>query len=519
MSVDAILPLIRAKTSLQVRFGLVLGSGLGDLADALDNPVRFAYADLPGFPISGVASHAGELVIGTLEGVPVAILSGRVHYYEQGDAQAMRVPLETIKALGADGVLLTNAAGSLRDDIPPGDVMQIADHINPGHRNPLIGIETDMRFVDMTEAYDKGLRARMSDAAAMEGIALPTGVYMWFSGPSFETPAEIRMARILGADAVGMSTVPEVILARWLGLKVAGFSAITNLAAGMTGEGLSHEETMAQGPIGAGKIKRIIRRFMTEQACLDRDVAIRAIGLLDLTDLSDTCDEDAIRALAARGQTPFGPVAALCVWPQFVGFAKKELKETSIRVATVINFPHGGTDMDTVLNEAEMALEAGSDELDLVFPYQAFLDGDHEVARRMIRAVKERCPPSVWLKVILETGCLQSEDAIRHASRLAIDAGADFIKTSTGKVAVHATPEAARIMLEEIRVSGRPVGLKPSGGLKTARDAGLYLDLADEIMGTDWALSDRFRFGASSVLDALSAVASGVEASETDGGY
>ena len=246
------------------RYGIVLGSGLGALVEAVRDPLRIAYADLPGFPQSAVSGHAGELVVGQLGAVPVIMLSGRVHYYERGDANAMRGPLEMLKGLGVTALILTNSAGSLREDMPPGSVMRIADHINFSGTNPLIGTEGDGRFVGMTNAYDAGLAARMERAARTAGIALSSGVYMWFSGPSFETPAEIRMARILGADAVGMSTVPEVLIARHLGLKVAAASVITNFGAGMTGAELSHRETKDIAPVGGTRLAAILAGMIAD---------------------------------------------------------------------------------------------------------------------------------------------------------------------------------------------------------------------------------------------------------------
>ncbi len=174
----------------------------------------------------------------------------------------MRAPLELLKALGATQVILTNAAGSFRHDIPPGDLMLISDHINFSGLNPLIGEATDARFVNMTNAYDPRMRARLESAAKAEGIALKSGVYSWYSGPSFETPAEINALKILGTDAVGMSTVPEVILARFLGLKAAAISVITNMAAGLGTENISHAHTKNMAPIGAVKLEKILRRYI-----------------------------------------------------------------------------------------------------------------------------------------------------------------------------------------------------------------------------------------------------------------
>jgi purine-nucleoside phosphorylase len=254
--------LIERLDGLVPRHAVVLGSGLGTLVDQVTDQVRVPYGELPGFPTGGVTGHAGELVAGYLGREPVIMLSGRSHFYEKGDARAMRLPLQVLAGLGVHSLVLTNSAGSVREDMPPGSVMQITDHINYSGMNPLIGEEGDDRFVGMTNAYDADLSLAMRNAAIRCGLPLFGGVYMWFSGPSFETPAEIRMARILGADAVGMSTVPEVILARYLGLKVAAASVVTNYAAGMTGAELSHEETKDVAPIGGAHLAAILREML-----------------------------------------------------------------------------------------------------------------------------------------------------------------------------------------------------------------------------------------------------------------
>jgi purine-nucleoside phosphorylase len=243
---------------------LVLGSGLGRLVDQVEGAVRIPYAELPGFPTSGVSGHSGEVVAGRFGGRPVLMLAGRAHYYEHGDAAAMRPVLEVLAGIGVSRLILTNAAGSLDPEMLPGSVMLVSDHINFSGANPLIGEASDRRFVGMTEAYDAEMRVAIEEAARATGTILHKGVYMWFSGPSFETPAEIRMARAFGADAVGMSTVPEVILARFLGLRVAACSVITNLAAGMTGAELSHQETKDMAPVGGARLATILRHVFAE---------------------------------------------------------------------------------------------------------------------------------------------------------------------------------------------------------------------------------------------------------------
>ena len=259
---DTLAALVRERAGSEpAALGLILGSGLGHLANAVEG-VAIPYADLPGFPHVGVSGHNPHLHIGMLEGVRVAVFGAREHYYESGNPRAMLLPLQVLKALGAESLILTNAAGSMRPDVPPGSVMLLSDHINYSGLNPLIGEKTDARFVPMTDAHDPALRAVLKAAAQAEGIDLPEGIYCWYSGPSFEPPAEIRMLKPIGGDAVGMSTGPEVILARFLGLKVAAISTITNMAAGMSDEKISHEHTKAMAPLGAAKLERILREFL-----------------------------------------------------------------------------------------------------------------------------------------------------------------------------------------------------------------------------------------------------------------
>jgi xanthosine phosphorylase len=240
------------KTKLGARapkVGLVLGSGLGPLADLVADAIAVPYAEIPGFHVSTVAGHAGRLVAGTLAGVPVACLQGRVHLYEGIEPAAVKQPIRTLKALGCDRLVLTNAAGSFHKSADEGSLVAISDHIAWAGLSPLAGPNDDEwgpRFFPMTDAYDPALRKVLRDTAAGLGIALSEGVYAWYLGPNFETPAEIRALRTLGADLVGMSTAPEVMVARHCGLRVAAISAVTNLVAGMReGQHLSHDHTQA----------------------------------------------------------------------------------------------------------------------------------------------------------------------------------------------------------------------------------------------------------------------------------
>jgi deoxyribose-phosphate aldolase len=251
----------------------------------------------------------------------------------------------------------------------------------------------------------------------------------------------------------------------------------------------------------------------------DAHLAARALRSLDLTDLTDNCTDQAIDTLCKKALDPRGPVAAVCVWPQFVKRAQDNLKGSPVRIATVVNFPAGGEDVSRVTDDTQEALSDGANEIDLVLPYGALRRGDLAVVREMVEAVREMVDQERLLKVILETGELKDPKLIETASRIAIDAGADFIKTSTGKTPVSATPEAAEIMLNAIKASGKPVGLKPSGGIRTAADAKLYLELADRIMGPGWATPRTFRIGASSVYDTLIAAIEGRAGTAATGNY
>ena len=241
-----------------VKVGLILGSGLGHLAGAVEG-VAIPYDELEGFPHAGVSGHVPQLVIGQFEGVRVAVFGGRAHYYETGRGDAMRLPLEVLKALGAEIMIATNAAGSMVPEMPTGEIMCLSDHINFSGLNPLIGEQTDARFVPMKDCYDPELRTILDAAATKAEVNMHNGIYAWYSGPSFETVAEIKAIRTLGADAVGMSTVPEVILGRFLGLRCAAISTITNMAAGMSDEAISHSHTKAMAPLGAAKLEKVLR--------------------------------------------------------------------------------------------------------------------------------------------------------------------------------------------------------------------------------------------------------------------
>ena len=251
-----------------------------------------------------------------------------------------------------------------------------------------------------------------------------------------------------------------------------------------------------------------------------RETAAVALSLLDLTNLKDDCTPAQIETLCARAQSPYGNTAAICIWPRFVAQARGILgTDHAVKIATVVNFPAGDMEVADVAAEAREAIADGADEIDLVIPYGAFLAGNEQAVTDMVTAVKAECTGPVILKTILETGELKDAALIQRASELAIDAGSDFIKTSTGKVMVNATLEAADIMLRAIRASGRKVGFKPAGGIGSVADAALYLSLAETIMAPDWAMPSTFRFGASSLLDDILSVLAGGESKTASAGY
>lgn len=262
---------IRARDARVPDVALILGSGLGDLADSMEEATAIPFADVPGLPTAAVAGHAGRIVIGRLEGRVCIALQGRLHLYEGYDAARVTLPVRVMLALGARVLIVTNAAGGIERTFRAGDLMLITDHINFTGRNPLVGpvVGGDTRFPDMSRVYDPALRALAQEVAARQGIRLVQGVYAAVLGPSYETPAEIRMLDTLGAHAVGMSTVPEVIVARTRGVPVLGISLITNLAAGVADAPLSHDEVIEAGREAAGRFGALVRGVVASMALPD----------------------------------------------------------------------------------------------------------------------------------------------------------------------------------------------------------------------------------------------------------
>jgi purine-nucleoside phosphorylase len=263
----ALVAAVRARTDLVPRVGLVFGSGLGSLADALEGPVSIPFEELPGWPVATAPGHVGRLLLGRLSGMPVAALQGRFHLYEGNDAGLVVQPVLLFRRLGAELVILTNAAGGVNAAYRPGTLMVIKDHLNLTGRTPLLGINADdmgPRFPDMTDVWSPRLRRRLFAAAEAEGVTLEEGIYAGLVGPSYETPAEVRMLRTLGADAVGMSTVLEATAARWAGLEVCGVSLVTNAGAGYSGQPITHQEVLEAGSQAGPRLARVLRRFIAQ---------------------------------------------------------------------------------------------------------------------------------------------------------------------------------------------------------------------------------------------------------------
>lgn len=259
---------IRKRASQQPTVGLILGSGLGGLSKSIGDAVRIPFGNIPGFPEATVAGHEGAVIVGSLGGREIVALSGRFHMYEGHPAALAAFPIRVFHALGAHDLFVSNAAGGISPRLAVGDLMMISDHLNLMGTNPLVGEaqEGEVRFPDMTDAYNPGLRRVMRTTAEKLGITLREGVYAGLLGPSYETPSEVKMLRLLGADAVGMSTVPEVIVARALGMRVAGVSCITNAAAGVTGSALSHAEVLETTNRVSAAFESLVTEFLARSA-------------------------------------------------------------------------------------------------------------------------------------------------------------------------------------------------------------------------------------------------------------
>ena len=254
-NVKAAVDVIRNQMICQPRIGIILGSGLGGLIDQIENPIRIRFENIPHFPVSSVAGHRGEVLLGDLDGTSLFALCGRVHYYEGYTMPEVVFPIRVMHAFNIQTLIITNSAGAINESFQAGDIVAICDHINFLGRDPLMGIAN---FANLTEAYNRRLRKLARETASRQGLTLRSGIYAAYSGPSYETPAEIRALRTMGADMVGMSTVPEVIMANYLGMKVLGLSMITNMAAGIRLKPMSHQDVIENARKGSAKFSGLV---------------------------------------------------------------------------------------------------------------------------------------------------------------------------------------------------------------------------------------------------------------------
>jgi purine-nucleoside phosphorylase len=345
---------IQSRTNVRPELAVILGSGLGSLAKEVLVDTVIPYSEIPGFPESTVIGHAGQLVLGKLAGKNVVVMQGRVHYYEGHPMSKITIPIRTLQALGARSLLVTNAAGGLNPNFEPGDVMLIVDHINLMGSNALIGPNEDdigPRFPDMTHTYAPDLRALATNIARKESIAIQQGVYVAVSGPSFETPAERRYLRIIGADAVGMSTVPEVTTANHAGMRIIGFSAITNKATGDKDQQPdSHEDVLEMALVASEKLIQLVRLVIEampmvgnmppdQLAALIADDPSQIANIIDHTLLKPDAISSQIEQLSLES-LEYG-FASVCINPIHVKQAATILMYANVKVGTVFGFPLG----------------------------------------------------------------------------------------------------------------------------------------------------------------------------------
>ena len=489
---------IQARTKIQPQIAVILGSGLGALADDVQVDAVFPYGELPNFPVSTVAGHAGQLVLGTLAGKKVVVMQGRFHYYEGYPMSLIVFPVRVMHALGVNSLIVTNAAGGLNPDFEPGDVMLITDHINTMGSNALIGPNDDRmgpRFPDMTHTYAPDLRALVLNVAKREGIPLRQGIYVATSGPTYETPAERRYLRVIGGDAVGMSTVPEVTAANHAGLRILGMSAITNKATGDPDQQPdSHEEVLAMAQVAGEKLVRLVRSVIAALPILDYVTPEQLMGIIeeepaqianiiDHTLLRPDATSQQIRQLCQEGLETTLPQYAsiLSTW----NLAVDLLKDSNLKVCTVIGFPLGASTPEDKIRETEETIEKGATEVDMVINIGALKDGNDGLVERDIAGVVQAAHSRGLLcKVIIEAGLLTREEKVR-VCQLAEKAGADFVKTSTGFVSGGATVEDVALMRQTV---GRNMGVKASGGIESLSDAKSMIAAGANRLGTSASL-------------------------------
>lgn len=485
---------IRGKTSVRPQIAVILGSGLGGLADEVEVDAYFPYSEIPGFPVSTVEGHAGRLVLGKLAGKNLVVMQGRLHYYEGHPMSQIIFPIRVLGSLGARTIIVTNAAGGLNPDFEPGDVMLITDHINAMGTNALIGPneeEIGPRFPDMTFAYAPDLRALALNIARREQLSIRQGVYAAVSGPTFETPAERRYLRIIGGDAVGMSTVPEVTAANHAGMRVLGFSAITNKATGeLDQQPDSHEEVLAMAQIAGKKLIRLVRSVIEAMPALDYIPPDQIIELIDQepTQIAGIIDHTLLKPDATSQQISQlclesleYTFASVCINPIHVKHAAKILADSNIKVGSVIGFPLGAVAAEDKVRETEQAITDGATEIDMVINIGALKEkNDSLVEGEIASVVRAAHSRGVLCKVIIEAGLLAEDEKVR-VCQLAKKAGADFVKTSTGFTSGGAQIEDVTLMRQTV---GPEMGVKASGGIRTFKSAREMIQAGANRIGT-----------------------------------
>ncbi len=472
---------IKNRTNIRPELAVILGSGLGGLADEVAVDTVFPYEEIPGFPVSTVPGHAGRLILGTLVGKSLVVMQGRFHYYEGYPMSKIIFPVRVLHALGARTLIVTNAAGGLNPNFEPGDVMLITDHINAMGTNALIGDNLDEigpRFPDMTFTYAPDLQVLAKNTARHHSIKMQEGVYAAVSGPSFETPAERRYLRIIGGDAVGMSTVPEATAANHAGMRILGFSAITNKATGDSDQQPdSHQEVLEMALVAGKKLIQIVRNVIRALPKLDYMPPEELVSLIneDPKQLARIIDHTLLKPDATsvqieklcRESFEFD-FASVCINPIHVKQAVGLLEESNVKVGTVIGFPLGAVNAEDKVREAEQAMADGATEIDMVINIGALKEkNDALVETEIASVVRAAHGRGALCKVIIEAGLLSDEEKIR-VSQLAKKAGSDFVKTSTGFTSSGATVHDVALMRKTV---GPHMGVKASGGIRTLESA------------------------------------------------
>ena len=485
---------IQSRTTVRPELAVILGSGLGGLAKEVLVDTIIPYNEIPGFPVSTVVGHAGQLVLGKLASKNVVVMQGRVHYYEGHPMSKITIPIRTLQALGARSLLVTNAAGGLNPNYEPGDVMLIVDHINLMGTNVLIGPNEDEvgpRFPDMTHTYAPDLRALANNIAKREGIPIQQGIYAAVSGPSFETPAERRYLRIVGADAVGMSTVPEVTTANHAGMRIIGFSAITNKATGESDQlPDSHEEVLEMALVAGEKLIRLVRHVIEAMPMVDNMPPDQLAALIadDPSQIANIIDHTLLKPDAISSQIEQlshesleYSFASVCINPIHVKQAATILKDANVKVGTVIGFPLGAVSVEDKVRETIQSIEDGANEIDMVINIGALKEkNDTLVEQEIASVVRAAHSRGVLCKVIIEAGLLTNDEKVR-ACQLAKKAGADFVKTSTGFMGSGATVEDVALMRQTV---GPDMGVKASGGVRTLATAKEMINAGAHRIGT-----------------------------------